>query len=598
MVAAGGVRGRAGQKSDYRRFDPGTAEAATDDDRRRSPRWCAAAFRRDLQARRPTARRRSTGGATDRRPGRPAGSPTRRNLLVVDGGAPQVAAAADCSPSSASSTSRSAGWPSGWRRSGCPPTRAGDPAAHQRGALPAAADPGRGAPVRDHLSPAEAFQGMTGLELDDVPGLGDARRRRCSSISARCGCASRQSRRSGRARAWAGERRRPCSPRSPSRSRRRSRRPRRRRRGRGRRRGATAATDAWTRHRRQTVGGSDGPTAMAAGATVPPRPRPDARPRPAASRSRRQRPVRGGSSTAAKVPGGPRLVRGRQPAAGADHHDGRSRARRGDVTRFAVVIDVRSRAFTSDLSAVIKDPATPGLPAAAAVPGGRDAALIRRFEPAAARTRCRATAGSPTGSPPNGAAAGRAARPTWSSTPASSRCTSCAPRWSTPFGRRGPDPADVTVLSFGFKYGLPMDSDLVVDMRFLPNPFWIPELRDAHGRDTEVRDYVLAPGGRRGVPRPRTSTAAPHRGGYRREGKRYLTVAVGCTGGKHRSVAMAEELAAPPAGEGSPGRSCTATWAASRAADRPRCRRRGWSRSAAGTACTRRSRRWRGSRPS
>jgi UPF0042 nucleotide-binding protein len=101
----------------------------------------------------------------------------------------------------------------------------------------------------------------------------------------------------------------------------------------------------------------------------------------------------------------------------------------------------------------------------------------------------------------------------------------------------------VTVLSFGFKYGLPPDADFVLDARFLPNPFWVPELRDLTGRDEAVSGYVLGQHG--AVPFVETYSrlvvgTAP---GFEREGKRYLTVAVGCTGGKHRSVAIAEELA-------------------------------------------------------
>jgi len=101
----------------------------------------------------------------------------------------------------------------------------------------------------------------------------------------------------------------------------------------------------------------------------------------------------------------------------------------------------------------------------------------------------------------------------------------------------------VTVLSFGFKYGLPPDADFVLDARFLPNPYWVPELREHNGKETEVSRYVL--GQRGAVTFVETygrliNATAP---GFEREGKRYLTVAVGCTGGKHRSVAISEELA-------------------------------------------------------
>ena len=100
----------------------------------------------------------------------------------------------------------------------------------------------------------------------------------------------------------------------------------------------------------------------------------------------------------------------------------------------------------------------------------------------------------------------------------------------------------VTVLSFGFKYGLPPDADYVMDARFLPNPFWVPELREHTGLEEAVSGYVLGQHG--AVPFVDTYArlvvgTAP---GFEREGKRYLTVAVGCTGGKHRSVAIAEEL--------------------------------------------------------
>lgn len=99
-----------------------------------------------------------------------------------------------------------------------------------------------------------------------------------------------------------------------------------------------------------------------------------------------------------------------------------------------------------------------------------------------------------------------------------------------------------TVMSFGFKYGLPVDADMVLDVRFLPNPHWQPKLRQYTGLTAEVSDYVLE------QPDARTFLDMASRlvdmmaVGYLREGKRYVTIAVGCTGGKHRSVAMAENL--------------------------------------------------------
>ncbi|WP_426515196.1 RNase adapter RapZ [Diaminobutyricibacter sp. McL0618] len=100
----------------------------------------------------------------------------------------------------------------------------------------------------------------------------------------------------------------------------------------------------------------------------------------------------------------------------------------------------------------------------------------------------------------------------------------------------------VTVMSFGFKYGLPPDADLVSDARFLPNPFWIPELRSLTGKDEEVRDYVLGQPGAREFIDAYVDALTPVLAGYQRENKRHATIAIGCTGGKHRSVAIAEEL--------------------------------------------------------
>jgi len=101
----------------------------------------------------------------------------------------------------------------------------------------------------------------------------------------------------------------------------------------------------------------------------------------------------------------------------------------------------------------------------------------------------------------------------------------------------------VTVLSFGFKYGLPADADLVADARFIPNPFWIPELRSHTGLEHVVSDYVLSQEGVSDFIANYAAALSPVLAGYQRENKRHATIALGCTGGKHRSVAIAEELA-------------------------------------------------------
>ncbi len=100
----------------------------------------------------------------------------------------------------------------------------------------------------------------------------------------------------------------------------------------------------------------------------------------------------------------------------------------------------------------------------------------------------------------------------------------------------------LAVMSFGFKYGVPLDADFVFDMRFLPNPFWVPELRPLTGVDEPVAEFVMSQEGARPFIDRVVSLMEPVTAGYVREGRRYATIAVGCTGGKHRSVAVAEAL--------------------------------------------------------
>jgi len=117
-------------------------------------------------------------------------------------------------------------------------------------------------------------------------------------------------------------------------------------------------------------------------------------------------------------------------------------------------------------------------------------------------------------------------------------------------GGEGLLPLVVQVQSFGFRYGIPPDSDLVIDVRFLPNPHFLPELQGLTGLDPAVSEYVVS--------RPPCSAFLQHLQGmlqfllphYRREGKSYLTISIGCTGGRHRSVAIVEELRPSLAGEG------------------------------------------------
>ncbi len=221
----------------------------------------------------------------------------------------------------------------------------------------------------------------------------------------------------------------------------------------------------------------------------------------------------------------------------------------GDITRIAVVMDVRSRAFTADLGTVIKDLDTRGYKPRLLFLEASDAVLVRRFEQV---RRSHPLQGD--GRLVDGIAAERELlRPLRESADLvvdTSAVVVPALRATLEraFGADVAQTTRVTLVSFGFKYGLPMDSDLVVDVRFLPNPFWIPELRDLNGRDDTVRDYVLSQDGAEEFISRYLELLGLVGAGYRREGKRYLTVSVGCTGGKHRSVAISEEIARRLAG--------------------------------------------------
>ncbi|MQA07613.1 MAG: RNase adapter RapZ [Pseudonocardiaceae bacterium] len=218
---------------------------------------------------------------------------------------------------------------------------------------------------------------------------------------------------------------------------------------------------------------------------------------------------------------------------------------RGVITKVAVVMDVRSRAFTEDLSSVIKDLDTRGYKPRVLFLEATDAVLVSRFEQVKRSHPMQAD-----GRLVDGITSERGLL-----TPLREEAdlvldTSALSvhqlraKIEDAFGSETSTQTRVTVLSFGYKYGLPMDADMVMDVRFLPNPFWIPELRDLTGLDSEVRNYVVTQEGASDFLDRYHELLRLIGAGYRREGKRFLTLAVGCTGGKHRSVALSEELAA------------------------------------------------------
>lgn len=215
------------------------------------------------------------------------------------------------------------------------------------------------------------------------------------------------------------------------------------------------------------------------------------------------------------------------------------------ITQLAVVMDVRSRGFTGDLDWVRNELAARNITPQVVFLEASDDILVRRYEQ---NRRSHPLQGNQTLA--EGIAAERAmlapVRATADLVIDTSTLSVPALRESIEraFGDEAVADTSVTVESFGYKYGLPMDADTVMDVRFLPNPHWVDALRRHTGQHPDVRDYVL------GQPGAEEFLDTYHRlldvviDGYRREGKRYMTVAIGCTGGKHRSVAMAEALAA------------------------------------------------------
>ena len=220
----------------------------------------------------------------------------------------------------------------------------------------------------------------------------------------------------------------------------------------------------------------------------------------------------------------------------------------GAVTRIAVVMDVRSRAFSTDLRSVIVELAERGLRPRVLFLEASDEVLVRRFENV---RRAHPLQGE--GRLVDGIAAERAVLAglrdeadlvlDTSSRSVHELRRAIEEAFAPGGGLDGRPLLRATVVSFGYKYGVPVDADLVVDVRFLPNPFWIPELRDLTGESDEVRDYVLAQQGAGEFLDCYTELLEIIGAGYTREGKHYLTLAVGCTGGKHRSVVMAAQFA-------------------------------------------------------
>ncbi len=223
----------------------------------------------------------------------------------------------------------------------------------------------------------------------------------------------------------------------------------------------------------------------------------------------------------------------------------------GAVDRIAVVVDVRSRGFSSDLRTSLEELGRDVRPRVLFLEASDDA-LVRRFE-AVRRPHPLQGADRLVDGISRERALLRDLRGEADLVLDTSLLNVHELRTKVvqAFSEETDDAAlHLTVLSFGFKYGLPVDADLVVDMRFLPNPHWVPELRPKTGKDPAVSDYVLGqPGAGEFLDRYEGLARLVFEG-YEREGKRYALLAVGCTGGKHRSVATTEALARRLAGPG------------------------------------------------
>ncbi|MBL7632139.1 RNase adapter RapZ [Frankia sp. CN6] len=223
----------------------------------------------------------------------------------------------------------------------------------------------------------------------------------------------------------------------------------------------------------------------------------------------------------------------------------------GGVSRIAVVVDVRGRAFFADLRAALDALDASGLRPRVLFLEASDDALIRRFDHV---RRPHPLQGD--GRVVDGISRERALLAELRGEADLVLDTTdlnvheLRSKIDAAFGQPGGNRLNATVISFGYRYGLPLDADLVADCRFLANPHWVEALRPFTGRDPQVRDYVLdQPGAKEFIERYADLLRLVG-DGYLREGKRYLTLAVGCTGGRHRSVAVAEELAARLAATG------------------------------------------------
>jgi UPF0042 nucleotide-binding protein len=222
-----------------------------------------------------------------------------------------------------------------------------------------------------------------------------------------------------------------------------------------------------------------------------------------------------------------------------------ARRAKSAVPRLAAVVDVRSRAFSTDLKSVIGNLDTGGTRPFVVFLEAGDETLVRRFESVR-----RPHPLQEDGRIVDGIAAERellqGVRGEADLVLDTSQLNvhELRARMRAAFGDDADTGLRLSIVSFGFKYGLPVDADMVADCRFLPNPHWVPELAPLTGEDQGVRDYVLGQPGTLAFLDAYVQALRVALDGYQREGKHFVMLAVGCTGGKHRSVVVAEQIAA------------------------------------------------------
>ncbi|MBM7830451.1 UPF0042 nucleotide-binding protein [Agromyces cerinus] len=213
------------------------------------------------------------------------------------------------------------------------------------------------------------------------------------------------------------------------------------------------------------------------------------------------------------------------------------------LPRIAAIVDIRGRDFFSELREIIQALRT-GVNVRVVFLDATDSVLVRRFESV---RRPHPLQGNGTLLDGIGAERARLAELREASDivvdTSDLNIHQLATLITETFAEAGHAGLRITMQSFGFKYGVPSDADLVADARFLPNPFWIPELRHLTGDDAVVSEYVLGQPGAMEFVEAYVKALEPVLAGYQRENKRHATIAIGCTGGKHRSVALVRELA-------------------------------------------------------